>query len=69
MADELLSREDVKQMMLMRFAMEEGDSEYIESALSIMYNYGYKEGLEHAATESGKQFADILGGGGVRCKE
>ena len=53
----------------MRYAIEEGDYEYIESALSIMYNYGYKERLEHAAKEAGKQFADILGGGGVRCKE
>lgn len=69
MAEEILSKEDVKQMMLMRYAIEEGDYEYIESALSIMYNYGYKERLEHAAKEAGKQFADILGGGGVRCKE
>ena len=64
MAEEILSKEDVKRMMLMRFAIEETDYEYIESALSIMYEYGYKEGLEHAAKEAGRQFADILGAEG-----
>lgn len=48
----------------MRFAYAEDDFQYIESALSIMYEYGYKEGLEHAAREAGRQFADILGAGG-----
>mgnify|MGYP001564770047 CR=1 FL=1 len=64
MAEEILSKDDVKQMMLMRFAYAEDDFQYIESALSIMYEYGYKEGLEHAAREAGRQFADILGAGG-----
>lgn len=63
MAEEILSKEDVRKMMLMRFAIEEGDFEYIESALSIMYEYGYKEGMEYAAKEAGRQFADILEAG------
>ena len=65
MAEEILSKDNVKQMMLMRFAIEEADFEYIESALDIMYEYGYKEGLEHAAREAGRQFADIMGTGGL----
>lgn len=57
-----LSRDKVKQMMLMRYAKEEVDYEYISQCLDICYEYGYQAGLNHAILQAGRQFADILSG-------